>query len=108
MFEISVATILVAVNVAIFVWFRRSKAAASARRMMRMMVRVGLVPGIVAHRDPQTEAIMKETRRRCGRCRLEDFCDRWLAGKAEGGSAFCPNAETFRMLTRTSGPTSIG
>jgi hypothetical protein len=96
---------MVAVTVVIFVWFQRSQAAASAMRMMRMMTRVGLDPGFATHGDPQTEAIMKEVRRRCGRCRLEDFCDRWCAGQVKGGNAFCPNAWTFRILTRTSGRT---
>ena len=98
MFEINVAIVMVAVTVVIFVWFQRSQAAASAMRMMRMMTRVGLDRGFVTHGDRQTKAIMKEVRRRCGRCRLEDFCDRWCAGKVKGGNAFCPNARIFRDL----------
>ena len=98
MFEINVAIVMVAVTVVIFVWFQRSQAAASAMRMMRMMTRVGLDRGFVTHGDPQTKAIMKEVRRRCGRCRLEDFCDRWCAGKVKGDNAFCPNARIFRDL----------
>ncbi len=98
MFEINVAIVMVAVTVVIFVWFQRSQAAASAMRMMRMMTRVGLDPGSATHGDPQTEAIMKEARRRCGRCMLEDFCDRWCAGKVKGDNAFCPNARIFRDL----------
>ena len=105
MFEINVAIVMVAVTVVIFVWFQRSQAAASAMRMMRMVTRVGLDPGIATHGDPRSTAIMKEARRRCARCRLEDFCDRWCAGKVEGGNAFCPNARIFRILTRTSGHT---
>ena len=105
MSEISVAIFMVAVNVAIFAWLQRSWVAASAMRMMRMMTRVGLDPGIATHGDPRTKAIIKEARRRCRKCRLEDFCDRWLTGKAKGGNSFCPNARTFRLLTRTSGRT---
>ena len=98
MFEINVAIVMVAVNVAILVWFLRSRAAATARRMTRMMTRVGLGPGIATHGDPRTQGILKEARRRCGRCRLEDFCDRWVAGKAKGDNTFCPNARSFRVL----------
>ena len=103
MFEINVAIVMVAVTVVIFVWFQRSQAAASAMRMIRMTTRVGLDPGSVTHGDRQTKAIMKEARRRCARCGLEDFCDRWCAGTVEGGDAFCPNARIFRDLARTSG-----
>ncbi len=98
MFQINVAIVMVAVTVVIFVWFQRSQAAASAMRMMRMMTRVGLDPGFATHGDRQTKAIMKEVRRRCARCRLEDFCDRWCAGKVKGDNAFCPNARIFRDL----------
>jgi hypothetical protein len=105
MFEINVAIVMVAVTVVIFVWFQRNKAAGSARRMMRMMTRVGLDPGTATHDDPQTKALMKEARRRCGRCRFEDFCDRWLAGKVEGKNPYCPNARSFRILSRLGGRT---
>jgi len=104
MFEINVAIVMVAVTFVIFVWFQRGRAAASARRTMRMMTRVGLEPGIVTHGDPQTKAIMKDVRRRCARCRLEDYCDRWCAEKVEGRNAFCPNARIFRDLAGTSAP----
>ncbi len=103
MFEINVAIVMVAVTVVLFVWFQRSQAAASAIRRMRMMTHVGLEPGFVTHGDPQTEAIMKEVRSRCGRCRLEDYCDRWCAGNVKGDNAFCPNARILRDLARTSG-----
>jgi hypothetical protein len=100
---IGVAIVLVAVNVAVFVWFYRKKAAASGWRMMCMMTRIGLDPAMATPGDPRTEAMMKEARRRCARCRLEDFCERWLTGKAKGSSAFCPNARTFDALTRAGG-----
>ena len=103
MFEINVAIVMVAVTVVIFVWFARIQAAASAMRMIRMTTRVGLDPGSVTHGDRQTKAIMKEARRRCARCPIEDFCDRWCAGEVEGDNAFCPNARTFRFLKRTGG-----
>ena len=104
MFEIDAAMVMVAVTVVVAVtavfmaWFQKSQAAASAMRMMRMMTRVGLDPGLVTHGDPQTKAIMQEVWRRCGICRFEDLCDRWCAGKVKGGNAFCPNARIFRDL----------
>ena len=76
----------------------------SAGRMLRMMQRVGLDP-IIATRTypqtlayPQTEAIMKQTRRRCRGCKCEGLCERWLAGEVEGDNSFCPNAQTFLTL----------
>ena len=99
MFEIGVATVMVAVSVALVVWFRRYMAAASERRMVSMLQCAGLDPEIATHGD--TEAIMKEIRRRCRRCPSEDLCDRWLAHEEKGGNTFCPNAQVFEMLTRT-------
>ena len=109
LFEISVAIFMVAVSVSIVVWFQRYLAVASAKRMVRMMMRVGLDPGVVrtyqfiksTHGDPRTEAFKKEVRYRCRKCMAEDFCDRWIAGEAEGDNSFCPNAQTFGILTRT-------
>ena len=61
-FEIGVAIVMVAVTVGIFVWLRRSMAAASARRMTGMMTRVGLDTGMTLHGDPGTMAILIEAR----------------------------------------------
>ncbi len=102
---ISVAIFMVAVTVALLVWFRGSLAAASARRMMSMMTRVGLNPKTAQLGDPRTKAIMKEARHRCRRCPREDFCDRWLAGEVEGDNTFCLNAQTLPILAGTSGLT---
>ena len=99
MFEIGVATVMVGVSVALLLWIRRYMAAASERRMMSMLKRVGLDPEIATHGD--TKAIIKELRHRCRRCPSEDLCDRWLAGEEKGGNIFCPNARVFDMLTRT-------
>ncbi len=101
--QISVAIILVGAAAAVMMWLQASEAAASARRMMGMMTRVGLEPGSAGRGDPRTEAIRKEARRRCGRCPREDLCDRWVAGEVEGGNAFCPNAPTFGILSGASG-----
>jgi hypothetical protein len=96
--QISVAIFMVGVAFASIVWLQTSEAAASARRMMGMMKRVGLELGIATFRDPRTMAIEKEVRRRCRRCPREGVCDRWLAGRVGGDTAFCPNARTFRAL----------
>ena len=106
MFEISVAILMVGVSVAIVVRFKRYLATATAKRMLRMMTRVGLDPGaFIGHGDPRTEDILKQVRYQCRKCMAEDFCDRWIAGKAEGDNSFCPNAQTFGLLTRTAGHT---
>ena len=105
MFEIGFAIFMVTVSVAIVVWFQRYLAAASFKRMMRMMTRVGLKPGVASHGDLRIEAIMKEVSYRCRKCMAEDFCDRWIAGKAKGDNTFCPNARAFGILSRTVGRT---
>ena len=104
LFEIGVAVLMLAVSVALVVWFSRYVAAASDRRMMHMLTRAGVNPEVARHGD--TEAILEDVRRRCGRCRFEGLCDRWLAGKVEGDNSFCPNAQIFRALTRTSAATA--
>jgi hypothetical protein len=99
LFEIGVATIMVAVIVALIVWFSRYLAAVSARRMMQMLTRAGVDPEVARQGD--AEAIMQDVRSRCKRCSSEALCDRWLAGKVEGDNSFCPNARIFRRLART-------
>ncbi len=100
--HISVAIVMVAATAVLFLWLQRSVAAGSARRMTHMLTRFGLDPYIITLGDPQTKAVMKEARRRCGNCRVEDFCNRWLIGECEGGNAFCPNARVFRSLANMS------
>ncbi len=96
--QISVAIIMLGVAVATIMWLQSSQAAASAKRMRGMMIRVGLKPGIATLGEPPTMAIIEEARRRCRRCPREGLCDRWLAGEVEGANTFCPNAQTFRTL----------
>jgi hypothetical protein len=96
LFEIGVATLMVAVSVALVVWFSRTVAAASDRRMMHMLARAGVDPEVARHGD--TEGRLQDARRRCGGCRVEALCDRWLAGKVEGDNSFCPNAQIFRRI----------
>ena len=104
LFEIGGAVLMLAVSVALVVWFSRYVAAASDRRMMHMLTRAGVDPEVA--RQGNVEAIMQDVRRRCQHCRSEDLCDRWLAGKVEGDNSFCPNAQIFRALTRTSAATA--
>jgi len=99
LFEIGLAIVMVAVSVALIVWFSRYMVAASGKRMMQMLTRAGVDPEVARHGD--TEAIIQDMQRRCIRCQSEDLCDRWLAGKVEGDQSFCPNAQIFRTLTRT-------
>ncbi|MBL6935692.1 MAG: hypothetical protein ISR48_09785 [Alphaproteobacteria bacterium] len=99
-FEISLATLVVLVGtVGLFIWFYGGQIAAAFGRMTCMMTRLGLDPEIATQGDPQTKAMLKEAQQRCRRCRVEDFCDRWLAGKARGDHRFCPNAHIFDGLT---------
>ncbi len=101
LFEFYYAIFMVAVIGALFIWFLSGEAAASTGRMMGMMTRAGLDPGIATLGDQRTKAVMQMARRRCGKCPREDYCDRWLAGEVKGDNAFCPNAGTFRALVGT-------
>ncbi len=77
-------------------WPRSNTTAASAKRMTAMMTRVGV--GAAALGDPRTLPMRKLARHRCRRCSSIDLCERWSAGKVEGGHSFCPNAQAFRLL----------
>lgn len=99
LFEISIAIVMVVVSIALLVWFRRYLAAASERRMTRMLKHAGLDPELAAHGD--AEAIIKEIRRRCGKCPSEALCERWLAGEEKGNNRFCPNVRVFDILKGT-------
>ena len=101
LFQVYAALFMVAVTIALFVWFRESEAAGSTRRRLRMMARMGLDPGIATRGDARLAPIMKAARRRCGNCRFEDRCELWLRGEGEGDNSFCPNARTFQSLMET-------
>jgi len=105
LFEIGVAALMVAVSVALIVWFSRYMAVASGRRMMHMLMRAGVDPEVAKQGD--TDAIIHDVRSRCRRCQSEDLCDRWLAGSVEGDNGFCPNAQIFRGLTKTAGSIAL-
>ena len=96
LFEIGVAIVMMAVTIALIVSLSKYMAAASARRMMHMLARAGVDPEVA--RSGDAEAIMRDVRGRCSRCRSEDLCERWLVGKVEGDNDFCPNAPIFRAL----------
>jgi hypothetical protein len=98
LFEIGVAIVMLAVIVALFVWFAKYLRASSERRMTRMLTRAGVDPDIAARGDKA--AIIEDVRRRCQKCQAEDLCERWLAGKVEGENTFCPNAQIFSALAR--------
>ncbi len=97
-FDTYLAIVMVMAAVGAIVWFKRSELAITAGRMRGMMRRIGLDPGLAEAGDAETMAVLKEVRRRCGRCPREDFCDRWLAGTESGDNAFCRNASVFRTL----------
>jgi hypothetical protein len=94
--QIGVAIIAVGVAAALIMRLRSNTPAAYGRRMRTMMARVGV--GVAALNDPRTMAMRKQARRRCRRCSSNDLCERWLAGKVEGGNSFCLNAQAFRLL----------
>ncbi len=100
LYQIYFALFMVAVAIGLFVWFRTSQKAASARRMKSMMIRAGLDPKIATL---QFGAIMKEAQRRCLKCRTEGFCERWLRGITTGENTFCPNARLFDAAASTLG-----
>lgn len=105
LYQIYIALFMVAVAIGLFVWFRRSEAAGSARRMKSMMRRAGLDPEAIYQDSPEFRAIMNEARQRCRRCRTEGFCERWLRGIVGGGNAFCPNAQVFNVAASALGST---
>ena len=99
--QIGVALFMMVVGVALIVWFFKYTAAASGRRVVRMLARAGVDPEVA--RSGDTEAIMRDVQSRCRHCQSEALCDRWLAGKVEGDNSFCPNAQIFRSLTKIAG-----
>lgn len=101
-FEIGIALVMLAVVAALLVWFAKDRGAGSEKRMMQMLIRAGVDPDIASRGDK--EAVIKDIRSRCGKCRAEGLCERWLAGKVEGENAFCPNAQIFSALANIRRP----
>jgi len=87
---------MVGVAFILFLAIRGYMATASERRMRKMLERVGIDPIVVAGGD--TAQIINEIRQRCRTCSTEAVCERWLAGKRQGGNDFCPNANVFATL----------
>ena len=98
LFQIIAALVMVAVAFILLVEIRRYMTAASERRTMNMVKRVGLDPTIVS--SGYIKAIRKEIRQRCRSCTNKDVCERWLAGDEIGQNVFCPNAKIFESLKR--------
>ena len=96
LFEISVAAVMIAVSVALVLWFWKEMAAASERRTMDMLSSTG-----AGNMPADDEPVMRDALRRCRRCPSEGLCERWLAGSVGGDNSFCPNAQIFRKLTAT-------
>lgn len=103
LFQVGIAILLVIVAATVVMWFLNAESAASARRRMRMMTRLGIDPALASDGDPRTHAIMRRVRKRCRKCMHEDVCERWLAGEIGGDNDFCPNARTFRIFRMTGG-----
>ena len=99
LFEFGAAMIMLAASVVLVVWFFEHTVASSEKRMARMQAYAGVDPAVTRRADAET--IMYDVRSRCLRCRSEDLCDRWFAGKVEGDNSFCPNAQVFRGLTKS-------
>jgi hypothetical protein len=101
MTQMFAAIVMVGVAFLLFYAIRWYMAAASERRMMSMLERVGLDPAIAASGD--TQAIMREIRQRCRSCNSENVCERWLVGEESGENEFCPNAAVFESMKKTMG-----
>ncbi len=99
--QIEIAIMMAVVGIGMLIWLQSDLTAASVGRMMRMIVRVGVDPKIVARDDRQTVNLMKDVRERCARCPSEGRCEQWLAGEIGGANTFCPNARVFDELVRT-------
>lgn len=97
--QIGAALLVIAAVAGGVVWLQRSDVAAATRRREAMMKRIGFDPALVSLDNPKTRTAGQVVRRRCGKCRQVDLCERWLAGEVGGSTAFCPNAQAFRNLT---------
>jgi len=96
MTQLLAALAMVGVGIALVFTYRHYLAANSKRRMQAMLEAIGLDPATASITD--VEAIMSEVRQRCGTCKSESVCERWLAGEESGDNDFCPNARVFEIL----------
>ena len=98
--QIFIATVMIGVAFAFVFLYREYLASNSQRRMIGMLVSVGLDPTITVSGDAAT--IMKDVRKRCSACASEDVCERWLNSDDKGDNSFCPNSKVFAILKRRS------
>ena len=99
--QVLAAAIMVVVAIMLAGAYRRYLSNNSERRMLGMLKSMGLDPTIATSGD--IELIMREVRTRCRHCNAEDKCERWLQGREDGSSAFCPNHRVFNVLGKFSG-----
>jgi Family of unknown function (DUF6455) len=95
--EIGIAAVMLVAAATLFAAFAGYFSASSENRMLRMLA--GTDARLLTRDD--AEASIEDARLRCRKCRAEDLCERWLAGKVAGDNSFCPNARIFRALART-------
>lgn len=95
LFQIFVAAAMTALALFLVWRYVQYKRAGSDRRLAAMLVWAGVSPAVTAG---ESNAVMKNLRRRCRRCQKEGVCERWLAGELRGGNEFCPNAPTMAAL----------
>ncbi len=72
--QIIAATVMVGVAIVLVIAYLKYLAANSKRRMLGMLVSVGLDPAITMSGDAET--IMQDIRQRCRACPSEDVCER--------------------------------
>ncbi len=97
-FEVSLALMMLAIAVALIIAYQGYLRSGTARRLSRMLRRVGLDPAIATRKDPEAAAVIQEIWQRCRRCSVEGHCERWLNREVGGTNQFCPNAKTFERL----------
>ena len=91
-------------TVVLFVMRLKHNLAASERRMVIMLERVGLDPAIALSGEPDSiiecmiEGSMKKIRQRCRACSTVNECERWIAGNDDSDNVFCPNVRVFGAL----------
>jgi hypothetical protein len=84
--------VFLAVTAGVFHW---QQSRAIRRRVLRMMLTFGLDEATARNADALLDLDMNAVRRRCGRCKSPETCERWLSGETVPGNDFCPNAPQF-------------
>jgi uncharacterized protein YjiS (DUF1127 family) len=74
--------------------------ASRSRRLLQAMVRRLDLGGRMAGASPE---LLRGVERRCATCASQKECSAWIVHGRDGGyQRFCPNAETFGALERSS------